>query len=86
MKSMEKKQSFEQDLVRMQSSGERRLWFSNDKITDYINRVNYLRDATKKRAEDYDFLKRYDVTVIGSVQKLLKSEQGQVSIQDSTFL
>ena len=30
--------------------------------TIYINKVNYLRDATKKRPEDDEFLKRYDVT------------------------
>ena len=37
-----------------------------------MDKVTELRSAAKKRPEGYEFLKRYDIADLGSVQKLTK--------------
>ena len=68
------RQQFGAEIVNLPEK-DRRWWFSDDKIKQYIQKCVDLNNGQWKTAEDYKFLKRYQVVELGNVQKLARRER-----------
>ncbi|XP_076465245.1 uncharacterized protein LOC143297009 [Babylonia areolata] len=71
----EEKQSYEQELYRLITViGDRRLWFTKQKLQEYTDKVLALRSTpTKKRPGDYGFLGRYDIAEVLGERRLVRA-------------